>query len=236
MIQGKSVLALIPARGGSKGVPRKNVRLAGGKPLIAWTIEAAKRSRYVDRVVLSSDDAEIIETAKKWGCEVPFKRSPELATDQASSASVVVDALERVPGFDYVVLLQPTSPLRTGADIDACLEKCLKDNADSCVSVTEAEQSPYWMYALDARGRMKPLLNGSETADRRQDLPKVLALNGAVYVARSDWFREKRGFVAENTVCVVMPAERSLDIDTEMDMKYLELWYQEAQNAKNQAP
>lgn len=122
-IDKSKVLALITARGGSKGLPRKNVLQVAGRPLIAWTIEAALKSNIVDRVVLSSDDNEIIETAKSWGCSVPFRRPAHLANDTASSMQVVLHALEQLPGFDYVILLQPTSPLRTASDIDAAFHE-----------------------------------------------------------------------------------------------------------------
>ena len=133
MIGDKSVLALIPARGGSKGVPGKNIRPAGGKPLIAWTIEAAKCSRYIDRLILSTDDPAIVAVAKQFGCDVPFMRPAELATDQADSMVVVRHALQAIgERYDYLVLLQPTSPLRIAADIDAAVERCLQSDAPTC--------------------------------------------------------------------------------------------------------
>ena len=116
------VLAVIPARGGSKGLVRKNILDLAGIPLIAWTIEAAKRSKYIDRVVLSSDDDEIMAVAKHYGCEVPFRRPSALASDDAASLDVLFHAIEKVPGYDYVILLQPTSPLRTFTDIDSAFE------------------------------------------------------------------------------------------------------------------
>ena len=152
MIHGKKVLALIPARGGSKGLPRKNVLLLGGRPLLAWSILAARGSAHVDRIVVSSEDREIIETAREWGAEVPFVRPAELARDETSGMDVVLHALDQAgQGFDYVVLVQPTSPLRTPQDIDACLERCLETGAPACVSVCEPAKSPHWMYTLRIR-------------------------------------------------------------------------------------
>lgn len=191
MIDGKSVLAIIPARGGSKGVPRKNIRLVAGKPLIAWTIEEAKKSRYIDRLILSSDDREIIEVAEEWGCEAPFVRPAEISQDVTPGIEPVIHAIQSLAGFDYVVLLQPTSPLRTFMDIDGCLELCVQKGIPACVSVVEPEKSPYWMYKLDADGRMQPLLETGQNFERRQDLPKVYVLNGAVYVAESAWLLSK---------------------------------------------
>ena len=133
-MQSDKVLALITARGGSKGLPRKNVLLAGGKPLIAWTVEAAVSSECIDRVVLTSDDDEIMAAAMAAGCDVPFCRPAHLASDVATSLDVVLHAIDQLPGYEYVVLLQPTSPLRTAADIDAAFELMLETEAPSCVS------------------------------------------------------------------------------------------------------
>lgn len=219
MIDGKTVLALIPARGGSKGVPRKNIRDVAGKPLIAWSIEAAKSSRYIDRLILSSDDPEIIAVAEALGCEVPFIRPRELAADATPGIDPVLHALKTLPEkYDYVVMLQPTSPLRSVDDIDGCIEQC-RNGARACVSVTEPEKSPYWMYFMDSAGKMRPVLPPPDKAVRRQDLPQVYALNGAVYVAETDWLKNTRKFVTSETTGYLMPQERSLDIDTEHDLK-----------------
>ncbi len=217
MIGGRRVLALITARGGSKGLPGKNIRPVAGRPLLAWTIEAAKNAKAPDSVALSSDDEAIMTVAREWGCEVPFRRPVALATDEASSIDVVLHALDALPGFDYVLLLQPTSPLRTAADIDAACALLERSAAPSCVSVTLAEQSPYWMMRLDEQQRMSPVLAPPPGVTRRQDLPPVYVLNGAIYVADCAWLRQRRAFVGEGTVAYVMPAERSLDIDTLTD-------------------
>lgn len=219
MIQDKTVLAIVPARGGSKGIPRKNVREVGGKPLIAWTIEEAKKSRYIDRLILSSDDDEIIEVAKAWGCEVPFKRPIELAQDQTPGIAPVLHALELLPRYDYVTLLQPTSPLRQADDIDCCLEKCLAADANACVSVTEVTENPYWMYTLEEHGAMRQLIQTNDFFYRRQDLPQVFKLNGAVYVAESEWLLQSKSFLSKDTLAYVMPLERSIDIDDELGLK-----------------
>lgn len=220
MIDGKRFLGIIPARGGSKGVPGKNVRPVGGKPLIAWTIDAARSSRYLDRVVLSSDDANIASVALAHACEVPFIRNANLATDTAPTMDVVLDTLTRCPGYEWVVLLQPTSPLRSADDIDHAIEQCLKLGAPACVSVSLARESPYWMFNVDQTARLMPLLPDVK-ATRRQDLPSAYSLNGAIYVARVDWFSRERQFVTSETVAYVMPAERSIDIDTETDFLIL---------------
>jgi CMP-N,N'-diacetyllegionaminic acid synthase len=223
VIQGKSVLAIIPARGGSKGVPRKNIREVGGRPLIAWSIEEAKKSKYIDRLVLSSEDAEIIRVAKEWGCDVPFVRPAELARDDTPGIDPVLHAMDMLDRYDLVVLLQPTSPLRSVADIDGCIEQCVTNDAPACVSLTEAEQSPFWMFRIGGEGRMQRLLENKEAYARRQDLPPVFVLNGAVYVAQCDWLRLSKTFMTDEALGYVMPGERSLDIDTEFDVQMLEM-------------
>ncbi len=229
MIQCKSVLAVITARGGSKGVPRKNVRLVGGKPLIAYSIEAARAASCVDRVILSTDDAEIAEIAVHYGCEVPFMRSPELATDEAASVDVILDALVRCPGYDYFVLLQPTSPLRTAADIDACATACLAAEAPVCVSVNEVSESPFWMYRV-GHGQTLSSVLPSSAETRRQDLEKIYSLNGAVYFANCTLFAESKTFLGPSTIAHIMPPERSVDLDTLADFKYLEFLIGETPN------
>ena len=221
MIDGLKVLAVIPARGGSKGVPRKNVRLLGGKPLIAWSVLAAKGSRYIDRIIMSSDDEEIMEVARTFGCEVPFKRDPNLATDTATSIEVALDALSRTPGYDLVVVLQPTSPLRTAEDIDAALDIMAATGAPSCVSVCEASEHPWLMFERTAAGVLRSFCEPPDGASlRRQDLPVAYMLNGSVYAAKVAWLVSGgRLFEAGVTATYVMPIEKSHDIDTWDDIR-----------------
>lgn len=220
MIEGKTVLAIIPARGGSKGVPLKNIRNVGGKPLIAWTIIEGKKSKYIDRLILSSEDERIINVAKELGCEVPFTRPSSLAQDETSSIDVILHAVQTIPEkYDYIVLLQPTSPLRKVIDIDNCIEECLEKNAKACVSVTEPEKSPFWMYKINENGFMVPLVNLNKRITRRQDFPLVFALNGSVYFAQWEWLLETRSFLTSDTIPYFMPRERSIDIDSEFDLR-----------------
>jgi len=222
MIEGRTVLAIVPARGGSKGLPRKNIRPLAGKPLIAWTLECASQSRYIDRCIVSTDDPEIADVAREWGGDVPFLRPAELARDDTPGIAPVIHALEQIGGYDLVVLLQPTSPLRAPSDIDGCLEKLTASGAPACVSVTPADQSPYWMYTLTERGKMRPVLEGIERAVPRQQLLEVYVLNGAVYAAEVEWLKKSRSFLTEETVAFVMPRERSVDIDTLDDFERAE--------------
>lgn len=217
MIENRTVLAIIPARGGSKGVPRKNIREVAGKPLIAWTIEEAQKSRYIDRIVVSTDDLEIAETAGQWGGEVPFMRPSELAQDDTPGIAPVIHMLTHIqPVYDLVVLLQPTSPLRTVEDIDGAISLMMSRKARACVSMVEPDKSPYWMYSLDSSGKLLPLLDGDYAC--RQEIPAVYALNGAVYVAESSWLVRMRTFITDETVAYIMPKDRSIDIDTETDL------------------
>ncbi|MDT3698276.1 MAG: acylneuraminate cytidylyltransferase family protein [Thermincola sp.] len=224
MINNKKVLGIIPARGGSKGIPRKNIKLLAGKPLIAWTIEEAKKSQYLDRFILSSEDAEIITTAKSWGCEAPFVRPAELARDDTPGIDPVMHALFQIgEHFDYVVLLQPTSPLRTVEDIDGCICFCVQEGAPACVSVSLTDKHPYWMHILDKRHRLHPLFPTAQSIQRRQDLPPVYIENGAVYVAQKDFLLNTKSFTGGDTLAYVMLPERSWDIDNESDFFYCSL-------------
>lgn len=218
MINKKSVLAIIPARGGSKGVPRKNIQKLGEKPLIAWTIEAADKSQYIDRLILSSEDEEIISIAKEWGCEVPFVRPVELSQDDTPGIEPVLHALNTLSEeYDYIVLLQPTSPFRTHLDIDECIELCVKNGAPSCVSVVETSESPYWMYYKNKDNKITPLIKTDKKAYQRQLLPKVFILNGAVYVSKTEYVKIQKTFVTKDTLAFTMHRDHSLDIDSEYD-------------------
>lgn len=222
MIDHKKILAIIPARGGSKGVPRKNILLVKDMPLIAWTIKEAKKSKYIDRLILSSEDEEIMNVAKKWGCEVPFTRPQHLATDETSGMAVILHALENVSDdYDLIVLLQPTSPLRTSTDIDDCIQACHTRNAPACVTVTEVDKHPLWMYYLNDDDIMTPVLDNQDIPKRRQDLPPTFVLNGAVYVGQRKFLLDHESFIHPKTIGHIMPKERSLDIDTEFDFKIL---------------
>lgn len=223
MISGRKVLALVPARGGSKGIPRKNIRPIAGKPLIAWILEEAKKSRYIDRLVVSSEDEEILETSRRFGAETPFARPAELARDDSPDIEVVLHAIGRLPGFDYLVELQATSPLCTVEDIDGCIELLDQSGAQAVLSVVEAQPSPYWMFRLDESGSLGPLLARGELPARRQDLPPVYALNGAVSAARIPGLQERRSFLGPGTKAFLMPPERSVDIDDGLDWALCDL-------------
>lgn len=219
----KNILGVIPARGGSKGVPRKNVREVAGKPLIAWTIDQAAESRYLDRCIISTENDEIAEVAQNYGGDVPFRRPDRLSKDEVPSTEPILHALDELDGdFDWVVKLHATTPLRTSEDIDNCLEFFDSRDAPSCVSVTEPETSPYWMFEKGEDETLEPLF-GDEFAIQRQQLDDIFAVNGAIYVAETDWLRENTSFYSDGTVGYEMPRERSLDIDDFFDLKLCDL-------------
>lgn len=218
------VLALVTARGGSKGIPRKNVVPLAGKPLIAWTIEAALRSRVVDRIVVSTDDPEIAELSWAWGAEVPFLRPEALARDDSPHVDVVVHAvmwLEEQQGYipDYVLLLQPTSPLRTSDDIDAAVALALEKRADAVISVCLSPVHPYLMRRVNADGKLKEYESRPPGYLRRQTLPPVYIENGAIYLVKREVFLRDRSWYSGDTYAYIMPEERSIDVDTIRDLK-----------------
>ncbi|MGM0609150.1 MAG: cytidylyltransferase domain-containing protein [Candidatus Muiribacteriota bacterium] len=223
------VLAVIPARGGSKGVPGKNLRKINRKTLIERAVEVARQSQYIDRFILSSDDDAIIENAIKAGCEVPFKRPEYLALDESSTSDVLLHVLENIPGYDLIVCIQPTSPLTAGEDIDKCIETCVSSKGRACVSACVPGKSPYWMFKSE-KGFLRPLMGNQYLKKRRQDLPEVFVPNGSVFAAYVQWFKENKSFYSDDTVLYIMPAERSFDLDTEFDFMVLETYQMQQSN------
>lgn len=224
------ILGLIPARGGSKGVPRKNVRRLAGKPLIAWTIEAAFSSAVIERVVVSTDDQEIREVSAEWGADVPFIRPPQLAGDETPGIDVVRHALEQLPEFDTVVLLQPTSPLRTADDIAAAVALYVESGRRHCIAMSDTVDPPHWSYYVEGT-RLRPVL-GERIPQRRQDLPRVVTVNGAIYVADARRLEQSGSFLEADMVPYLMPRERSVDIDTEFDFQLCEYLIRNANPCK----
>jgi CMP-N,N'-diacetyllegionaminic acid synthase len=219
MLSRKTFLAIIPARGGSKRLPRKNVLDLCGKPLIAYTIEAGLKSRYIDKVLVTSDDDEILAISEKFGAET-IKRPDELATDTATTFDAVHHTIDNFEKYDYVVLLQPTSPLRDEKHIDEAIELLKKKKADSIISVCEMDHSPLWSNTLPNDGNMNNFLRDEVLNKRSQDLEKYYRLNGAIYICQSDkLLEEKRFFLKENIFAYVMDRKSSIDIDDEIDFK-----------------
>jgi CMP-N,N'-diacetyllegionaminic acid synthase len=221
------VLYIIPARGGSKGLPNKNIRLLENKPMIAYSIIAAQKSNYKGTIVVSTDSKKIATIAKEYGAEVPFMRPPELASDTATSMDVIFHAInyykERNIHFDVVVLLQPTSPLRISEDINNAMKKFINENAEAIVGVCEAEHHPLWSNTLPENGSMKNFLSESIKGLNRQQLPIYYRLNGAIFISKTDTLYKEKTFIHENTFSYIMPNERSIDIDYEIDFRLAEL-------------
>jgi CMP-N-acetylneuraminic acid synthetase len=228
MISDKKILALIPARGGSKGIPNKNIRMLNGKPLIAWTIDQAKSSQYIDNVIVSTDSQEIAHVAKDLGVGISL-RPNHLATDTARTMDVVLYTLETFKA-DILVLLQPTSPLRTADHIKAALDLYINKKAKAVVSVAEVEHPPYWMNVLPSDGCMKDFLTDNGLGHQRQDFPKYYRLTGAIYVAESEMLKQEKTFMTKDTYAYIMPQDCSVDIDTLFDFKIAEFLMRDQEN------
>lgn len=219
----KRLLGLILARGGSKAIPGKNLAPVAGRPLIAWSIECGLASRHLDRLIVSTDSDDIADVARQWGAEVPFMRPASLAGDEATSAAGALHAVEAVgEDYDYVVLLQPTSPMRAVGDIDGAIEKCVDAGAASCATVCEATESPWRAYVLDNADVMHPVIPQGKI-ERRQDLEVAYVPNGAVFVASVQHLAHTMQFYNDGTLAYVMPRERSLDVDTPFDLQLIRL-------------
>jgi CMP-N,N'-diacetyllegionaminic acid synthase len=224
-------LAIIPARGGSKGLPRKNVRSLGGIPLIAHTIRAAVHS-CIERVIVTTDDDEISDIARQYGAEVPFKRPPQFSGDKATSLSVLIHAVEYMENtenmsVDHVVYLQPTSPFRTAEHINDAVKRYSANGKTSLISVTDvSEFHPYFMFTKDDDGVLEPLHKIDPRPLRRQDLPPVYRINGATYISKRDYFRnippEAAIFDWNSLSSHVMDTPSSIDINDYLDFKQAE--------------
>ncbi len=230
MKQNKSFLCLMLARGGSKGVPGKNLKLLRGKPLIYYTIQAVQDSGVFDRFILSTDSQEISEVAKSYGVEVPFLRPEQLAKDDSSALDAIEHVLKWVQAndkrYDYVQYIFPTAPLRTAEDICSGIKVLFEKNADMVISVCQTSHPPYWSNVLPDDHSLKGFID-TEHLRNRQDVPVTYRLNGAIYVAKWDVFYEKRNWYEQNTYAYIMPTERSADIDSEFDFKLAELLLKE---------
>lgn len=224
MYKDKTFLAVIPARGGSKRLPRKNILDLQGKPLIVYSIESGKNSKYIDRVIVSSDDDEILKMSKKFGAGI-IKRPNELASDIATSFDTIKHTIENVKDYDYIILLQPTSPLRNSNHIDEAIELLENRNADAIISVCKMGHSPLWSNTLDNSLSMKGFLKNEILNKRSQDLETCYRLNGAIYICNTDKFLEEGSFFLEKKIfAYIMDKKSSIDIDEEYDFKIAEVF------------
>ncbi len=223
MYNNDRIIAIIPARGGSKGIKDKNVFPIKGKPLIFYTIEEAKKSKYIDYIFVSTDSDKIATVSKKYGAEVPFMRPKELASDTSKTIDAIVNAIEMLKSightYDTMVLLQPTSPLRTAEDIDAALELFYKEGKKSLLSVSEVKENPVLIRRI-VGNQAVPILNVSSTV-RRQDFEKYYKVNGAIYINTVSEINENTSF-NDNKLGYVMETSHSVDIDTLEDIEVVE--------------
>jgi CMP-N,N'-diacetyllegionaminic acid synthase len=222
MMNGKSILALIPARGGSRRVPGKNIRPLGGKPLIAWTIETARAVSCIDEVLVSTDDSQIAQVAHDCGASVPWLRPADLATDTASSIDVIEHALAQRKRdgwtFDVLLLLQPTSPFRSTHHVEQVLHMCIDAAGAPVVAFAPARTHPAWCFTIDEGGLARPIIAGDGTSRRSQDLPPAFEISGSLYAIGTQEFEASRGFFTPKTrALVIQERHLAIDIDDEFD-------------------
>lgn len=219
------VLAVIPARGGSKGLPGKNIKPLNDKPLIAWSIESANASKLINKTIVSTDDSKIIDVAKKFGANIPFVRPEELSSDTATTKDVLIHALNELNNldetYDYLVLLQPTTPFRKAGDIDKMIQIAQQSNSDMVVSVKETSSNPYYvLFEEDENGFLQKSKPSSFT--RRQDCPTVYEYNGSIYVIKVSALMAKDSLSFDKTIKYLMDEFHSVDIDSQFDLDFAE--------------
>jgi CMP-N-acetylneuraminic acid synthetase len=222
------IFAIIPARGGSKGLIGKNIKPLNGKPLICHTIGEALESKNLDKVFVSTDAPSIAKISKKCGAEI-IDRPDELARDESPTIDAIFHAIDNIKNAsdkDIIILLQPTSPLKNATDIDAALDTFMKTDCDSVISMCKVEHSPYWCFRYEG-DKFKPLFGNKGLKMRRQELPDVYRPNGAIYITTIKNLYKNNGFYCDKIVPYIMPPERSIDIDEEIDFKLVELLIQE---------
>ncbi len=227
MYRGKSILGFIPARAGSRGVPGKNIRTLAGKPLIAHTIESALASGVFDYLLVSTDGEDIAGVAREFGAETPFMRPAELATDTAKSMDVILHAMawceDQGKHFDWIMNLQPTSPLRNSGDIVEACSLMVRRRAGAVVSVCEADHHPLWCNTLPDDRCMENFIRPEIAGANRQALPKYYRVNGAIYLAEWKFLRLRNSWYGKDTYAYVMPKDRSVDIDSAIDFALAEI-------------
>ena len=220
MYKKQKILALIPARKGSKAIRNKNLKLFKKKPLVSWSISAALKSKYIDEVVVSTDCAVIKKISKKYGAKVPFTRPKSLATDKSETISVVLHTLSKLEKYDYIVLLQPTSPLRKSHDIDKGIQLIVNSNKYSLVSFCQSVDHPDLTYKIK-KNKIEKLT--TDKMPRRQDAKSFYTVNGAIYISNVSWLKMNKKLYDDKSVPYIMPFERSIDIDSKIDWKIAEL-------------
>ncbi|MCG3701771.1 acylneuraminate cytidylyltransferase family protein [Aliarcobacter butzleri] len=232
-----NILCTICARGGSKGVKNKNIKELNGKPLIAYTIEQAKASGLFEHIVISTDSDDIANIAKQYGAEVFFKRSSEMASDTAGKLDVIKDAFERSEKyynktFDYLIDLDATAPLRIVEDIINSFKQFKENDNDNLITAMPSRRSPYFnLVEQDKDGKVYLSKKLDSAVVRRQDAPKSYDMNASIYIWKRDIILNENSIFLEKTGLYVMPEERSIDIDNELDFKFVEFFMKERENA-----
>lgn len=227
MYQGKKILAIIPARGGSKGLPGKNIKNLCGKPLISWSIEQAKGSTYIDSIYVSTDSQEIASVAEDWGVNVPELRPSEYACDSAPSSAFIIYTIEKLKKegqfYDYFILIEPTSPLRDIEDIDRAIEMLVNaSDIDSIVGVCKAEDiHPAFMVKIKENGLLVPYEKEMKTL-RRQDIPDLYFFEGSVYASKIDVYLKKKVFYHDRSLPYIVPKWKSYEVDDIIDFTIIE--------------
>lgn len=221
------MIAIIPARGGSKGIPKKNIKMLSGQPLIYYSIKAAQESKYISKIIVSTDSLEIAEAAKALGGQVPFLRPSELAEDTSKAIDVYLYTVEKLNALneeiiDFAVLL-PTSPLRTAEDVDKAIEIFYKNNAKTVVSVVEAEHPPAWYKRINDEGILEDYLSAGDNGVNRQEAEKTYLPNGAIYIFNYDSLKTNYNYYNDATYPYIMSREKSVDIDSPLDFRIAEM-------------
>lgn len=219
-------MAIIPARRGSKGLPRKNTRPLSGKPLISWTVECALASGVFDEVVVTTDDPDVMDIVTQFDEVTMYRRPPNLAKDTVPGIDVVLDVLRNFPGFEFGLLMQPTSPLRSTDDVIEIIRSAQRASALSAVSVTQVQKPPNWMYHLEKQDGTLSKYEACKLVPDRHQQKSLFVLNGALYYFDTEWLLSKGSFIDLGTIGYEMPPERSIDIDTAFDFKLCELMLQ----------
>ena len=220
MIFNKSILAIVPARGGSKRLPGKNIIQFLGKPLITWTIKSANESKYIDKTIVSTDSQKIASVCEKDGFNVPFLRPKELASDSAKTIDTILHVIQNTEKqFDVTIILQPTSPLRQATDIDNALEFMFDSNSPSCVSVCKPGKPIHWSYKKNADHLLKPIFDKEHPIIQEKEHDNIFMPNGAIFIAKTKWLLKNKTFIKNNTIGYEMSKVKSIDIDTDFDLK-----------------
>lgn len=230
MFNKHKIVCVIPARGGSKGIPRKNIKLLAGKPLIAYTIGHALQSQYIDRTIVSTDDREIADISRQYGAEAPFMRPADLAGDHVATIDVLLHAVQWLEkqekyDFDILVLLHATTPLRSVDDINSCIKMIVETKSDNVFSVTEAHRNPYFNMVEAGDDGIATLSKKGDYATR-QSAPKVYDMNASIYVWWKDVLKSEKKIFLKKSHIYIMPKERSIDIDDDFDFKVAEFLLQ----------